>query len=40
MLEVRLRGSRCASRTWTRSIEFYGGKLGLRVEIDKAPQLQ
>ena len=38
MLEVRLEGLTLRVANVKRSIEFYGGKLGLRVEIDKAPQ--
>jgi catechol 2,3-dioxygenase-like lactoylglutathione lyase family enzyme len=38
MLEVRLEGLTLRVANVKRSIEFYGGKLGLCVEIDKAPQ--
>jgi catechol 2,3-dioxygenase-like lactoylglutathione lyase family enzyme len=38
MLEVRLEGFTLRVANVKRSIEFYGGKLGLRVEIEKAPQ--
>ena len=38
MLEVRLEGFTLRVANVKRSIEFYGGKLGLRAEIDKAPQ--
>ena len=38
MLEVRLEGLTLRVANVKRSIEFYGGKLGLRAEIDKAPQ--
>jgi catechol 2,3-dioxygenase-like lactoylglutathione lyase family enzyme len=40
MLEVRLEGLMLRVADVRRSMEFYGGKLGLRVEIDKAPQLR
>jgi len=38
MLEVRLEGLTLRVPDVGRSIEFYGDKLGLHVEIDKAPQ--
>jgi catechol 2,3-dioxygenase-like lactoylglutathione lyase family enzyme len=38
MLDVRLEGLTLRVASVKRSMEFYGGKLGLRVEIDKAPQ--
>ncbi len=38
MLEVRMEGLTLRVANVKRSIEFYGGKLGFCVEIDKAPQ--
>jgi len=38
MPEVRLEGLTLRVANVKRSMEFYGDKLGLRVEIDKAPQ--
>ncbi len=38
MGDVRLEGLTLRVADVKRSIEFYGGKLGLSVEIDKAPQ--
>jgi catechol 2,3-dioxygenase-like lactoylglutathione lyase family enzyme len=38
MPEVRLEGLTLRVASVKRSMEFYGGKLGFRVEIDKAPQ--
>jgi catechol 2,3-dioxygenase-like lactoylglutathione lyase family enzyme len=38
MLDVRLEGLTLRVANVKRSIEFYGGKLGFCVEIDKAPQ--
>src|SRR5262245_11586152 len=38
MLDVRLEGLTLRVASVKRSMEFYGSKLGLRVEIDKAPQ--
>jgi catechol 2,3-dioxygenase-like lactoylglutathione lyase family enzyme len=37
MQEVRLEGVTLRVESVQRSIEFYGGKLGFAVEIDKAP---
>jgi catechol 2,3-dioxygenase-like lactoylglutathione lyase family enzyme len=38
MPEIRLEGLTLRVADVKRSIEFYSGKLGLCVEIDKAPQ--
>jgi catechol 2,3-dioxygenase-like lactoylglutathione lyase family enzyme len=38
MLDVRLEGLTLRVANVRQSIEFYGGKLGFAVEIDKAPQ--
>jgi catechol 2,3-dioxygenase-like lactoylglutathione lyase family enzyme len=38
MLEVRLEGLTLRVADVRRSLEFYGGKLGFCVEIDKAPR--
>ena len=38
MLEVRLEGLTLRVADVKRSIEFYGGKLGFSVEIDKSPE--
>jgi catechol 2,3-dioxygenase-like lactoylglutathione lyase family enzyme len=38
VLEVRLEGLTLRVANVKHSIEFYGGKLGFRVEIDKAPR--
>jgi catechol 2,3-dioxygenase-like lactoylglutathione lyase family enzyme len=38
VLDVRLEGLTLRVASVKRSMEFYGGKLGLRVEIGKAPQ--
>src|SRR5882672_5690270 len=37
MLDVRLEGLTLRVESDRRSIDFYGGKLGFSVEIDKAP---
>ena len=37
MLDVRLEGLTLRVESVKRSIDFYGGKLGFAVEIDKAP---
>jgi catechol 2,3-dioxygenase-like lactoylglutathione lyase family enzyme len=37
MLDVRLEGLTLRVESVSRSMEFYGGKLGFLVEIDKAP---